>query len=177
MPPCILRKVYVYVHIAPSSGKPLLNLNLPFKFILRRFGGVSWCLEWECCIFQKIDEKSFTSTKTKYKKKLWDILQSSPSPLFLSSLLFPPFLLLFLEGGGGGGEGEKGVWIFYLQVINQGPRGYLQKGLFEREEGQEAGVCEQDQLQNSTQGKDEGDIWSLQRKKKLWVRFWFITIS
>ena len=52
------------VYIAPSSGHELLKFNLPFKLILRRFEVVFWCLEWECCPFQKIDEiqSKFTNT-------------------------------------------------------------------------------------------------------------------
>ena len=51
------------MHISPSRGEPLPNLNLPFKWILSRFK-IFWCLEWECCTFQKIDEKSFKPTNT-----------------------------------------------------------------------------------------------------------------
>ena len=39
------------------------TLICPFK-ILRRFEVVFWCLEWECCIFWKIDGNSFKSTNT-----------------------------------------------------------------------------------------------------------------
>ena len=31
----------------------LVNLNVPFKLILRRFEVVLWCLEWECYTFNK----------------------------------------------------------------------------------------------------------------------------
>ena len=48
--------------IAPSSGHSLLTLNLSFKMILRKFEVVFWCLEWECCTFQKIVENLFKST-------------------------------------------------------------------------------------------------------------------
>ena len=37
---------------------------MPFKFILKRFEVVFWCLEWECCTFWKIDGNSFKSTNT-----------------------------------------------------------------------------------------------------------------
>ena len=59
------RKFYHRVmYIAPSSGHILLNFNMPFKLILRRFEVVFWCLEWECCTFWKIDGNSFKSTNT-----------------------------------------------------------------------------------------------------------------
>ena len=34
-----------FMYIAPSSGEPLPNINLPIKWILRRFDVVFWCLE------------------------------------------------------------------------------------------------------------------------------------
>ena len=43
------------VYIAPSSDHSLLTSNLLFTVILRKFEVVFWCLEWECCTFQKID--------------------------------------------------------------------------------------------------------------------------
>ena len=46
----------------PSSDHSLLTLNLPFEVILRWCEVVFWCLEWECCTFQKIDENSFKSS-------------------------------------------------------------------------------------------------------------------
>ena len=49
------------MYIAPSSGHISLNFNMPFKFILRRFEVVFWCLEWECCTFWKIDGNSLKS--------------------------------------------------------------------------------------------------------------------
>ena len=59
------RKFYHRVmYIAPSSGHISLNLNMLFKFVLRRFEVVFWCLEWECCTFWKIDGNSFKSTNT-----------------------------------------------------------------------------------------------------------------
>ena len=42
------------MYIAPSSGESLLNLNVPFTLILRRFEVVFWCLEWECCTFKRL---------------------------------------------------------------------------------------------------------------------------
>ena len=50
----MLPKIYMYllkVYIAPSNGEPLPNLNLPFKWILRKFEIVFYCLEWECSTF------------------------------------------------------------------------------------------------------------------------------
>ena len=41
-----------FMYIAPSSGGPLPNFNLPFKWILRRFEVVFRCLECECCTFR-----------------------------------------------------------------------------------------------------------------------------
>ena len=59
------RKFYHRVmYIAPSSGHELLSFNFPFKYILKRFKIVLWCLEWECCTFQKIDGYSFKCTNT-----------------------------------------------------------------------------------------------------------------
>ena len=59
------RNVYHRVmYIAPSSGHTVLNLNLPFKVVLRRFEVVFWYLEWECCTFWKINGNSFKSTNT-----------------------------------------------------------------------------------------------------------------
>ena len=51
----LLISVFIHVHVAPSSGRALVNLSLPFELILRRFEVVFWCLEWECC---KIDGNS-----------------------------------------------------------------------------------------------------------------------
>ena len=51
-------------YIAPSSGHELMNLDLPFKLILRRFEVVFWCVEWVCCTFWKINGNSFKSTNT-----------------------------------------------------------------------------------------------------------------
>ena len=61
------------MYIAPSSGHKLLNLDLPFKLILRRCEVIFWCLEWECCTFKKIDGNSFKSTNTisGVSKKSW----------------------------------------------------------------------------------------------------------
>ena len=57
-----LQQIYHRViYIVPSSGHSLVNLNIPFTLILRRFAVVFWCLEWECCTFQKTDENSFKS--------------------------------------------------------------------------------------------------------------------
>ena len=53
-----------FMYIAPSSDHSLLIPNLPFKVILRKFEVVFWCLEWECCTFQKTDENSFKSSNT-----------------------------------------------------------------------------------------------------------------
>ena len=61
MPPKFYDRV---MYIAPSSGNISLNFNMPFKFILRSFEVVFWCLEWECCTFWKIDGNSFKSTNT-----------------------------------------------------------------------------------------------------------------
>ena len=59
------RKFYQRVmNIAPSSGHISLNFNMPFKLILRRFKVVFLCLEWECCLFWKIDGNAFKSTNT-----------------------------------------------------------------------------------------------------------------
>ena len=49
---------------AASSGHISLNFNMPFKFILRRFEVVFWCLEWDCCTLWETDGKSFKSTNT-----------------------------------------------------------------------------------------------------------------
>ena len=54
----------VYMHGSLFSGHALLNLNLPFRFIQRRFEFVFWCLERECCSFWKTDGNSFRSTNT-----------------------------------------------------------------------------------------------------------------
>ena len=42
-----------FICIVLSNVHSLLNFNVPFKLIRRRFEVVSWCLEWECCIFFK----------------------------------------------------------------------------------------------------------------------------
>ena len=44
------------MYIAPSSGHISLDFNMPFKMILRRFEVVFWCLEWECCTFERLGE-------------------------------------------------------------------------------------------------------------------------
>ena len=59
MPPRFYHRV---MYKAPSTGHGLLNLNLPFKLMLRRFEVVFWCLEWECCTFGKIDKNTLRST-------------------------------------------------------------------------------------------------------------------
>ena len=51
MPP---PKFWYNFNTAPSTGEPLLNLNLNFKWILRWFDVVFWCLEWECCTFKRL---------------------------------------------------------------------------------------------------------------------------
>ena len=61
---CSWKFYHRVTYMAPSSGHISLNLNMPFKFILRRFEVVFWCLEWECCTFWKIDGNSFKSTNT-----------------------------------------------------------------------------------------------------------------
>ena len=61
---CPQKFCHRFMYIAPSSGCYLLNRNMPFKLILRRFEIVFWCLEWECCTFQNIDENSFKSINT-----------------------------------------------------------------------------------------------------------------
>ena len=54
---------YRFMYIAPSSDHSMLTPHLPFNVILRKFEVVFWCLEWECCTFQKIyDFSSFKST-------------------------------------------------------------------------------------------------------------------
>ena len=75
-----------FMYLAPSSDCSLLTLSLPFKVILRRFEVVFWCLEWECCIFQEIDENSFKSTYT--------ILQFNST---LSWMYHYPLIRLLLE--------------------------------------------------------------------------------
>ena len=60
-----------FMYRAPSSDHSLITLNLPLKAILRSFEIVFWCVEWECCAFQKIDEQSFISTNT---MALWKII-------------------------------------------------------------------------------------------------------
>ena len=42
------------------------TFKLLFKLILRRFEVVSWCLEWECCTFWKIERNSFKSINSRY---------------------------------------------------------------------------------------------------------------
>ena len=59
-----------FMHIYPSSGHSFVNLNVPFKLILRTFDVAFWYLEWECCTFQKIDENWFKSTNTKFTMAL-----------------------------------------------------------------------------------------------------------
>ena len=61
MPPKFYHRV---MYIASSSGHISMKFNMPFKFILRRFEVVLWCLEWECLTFWKIDWNSFKSTYT-----------------------------------------------------------------------------------------------------------------
>ena len=70
---------YKFMYIAPSSDWSLLTLDLPFKVILRRFKVVFWCLEWECCTFQKIDENSF-KWPSWHPPSLYSLLNS---PVFL----------------------------------------------------------------------------------------------
>ena len=44
---------------APSSGRILLNVNLPFELNLRKSEVVFWCLRGECWPFWKINEWKF----------------------------------------------------------------------------------------------------------------------
>ena len=46
---------FKYIHVASSSGCLLLNLNVVFKLIIRRFEAVLRCLEWECFTFFGIE--------------------------------------------------------------------------------------------------------------------------
>ena len=71
------------MNIAPSRGHILLNLNLPFKLILRRFEVVFWCVEWEWCTFWKIDQWKFIQIHQYYAMAL---------------------MVIMSWGGGGGGE-------------------------------------------------------------------------
>ena len=59
------------MYIALSSGHILLNCNMSFKFILRRFEVVFWCLVWEYCTFWKIDGNSFKSTKYSVSSQIY----------------------------------------------------------------------------------------------------------
>ena len=59
------RKFYHrFMHITPSSVRSLVNLNVPFKLILKRFEIIFWCLEREWCTFEKIDGNSLKSTNS-----------------------------------------------------------------------------------------------------------------
>ena len=92
-------------------------------------------------------------------------LSFSPPPFFSP---FPPFSSIFFFGrGGGGGRGRREYEFSTYKSLTKVPVGISRKDSLSGTEGQETGVCEQDQLQNSTQRKDEGNIWGLQRKKKI----------
>ena len=43
-----------FMYIAPSSGEPLPNLNLPFKWILRRFEVVSDVWSENAALFKRL---------------------------------------------------------------------------------------------------------------------------
>ena len=80
-------------YIAHSSGRSLMNLNLPFKSILRWFEVVFWCLQWECCAFEK-DWWKFIQIRKYYTMALITKLLLSSFPLFLLNIflclsLFP----------------------------------------------------------------------------------------
>ena len=53
------REFYLgFMYTAQSSDHSLLTLSQHFKVNLRRFEVDIWCLEWECCTFQKIGVKN-----------------------------------------------------------------------------------------------------------------------
>ena len=62
-----------FMYIAPSSGEPLPNLNLPLKWILRRFDVVLSCLKSLRMLhfLKQIDEnplKSANTVEPRYKE-------------------------------------------------------------------------------------------------------------
>ena len=57
-----------FMYIAPSSGEPLPNLNLPFKWILWRFEVVSDVWSENAALFNKKYENSFKSTNIQWVK-------------------------------------------------------------------------------------------------------------
>ena len=53
--PTYPRKVYqVYVHGSLFSDEPLPNINLPFKWTVRRFEIVFWCLSENAALFERL---------------------------------------------------------------------------------------------------------------------------
>ena len=89
------RKFYHRVmYTAPSSGHISLNCTMPFKLILRRFEVTFWCLEWECCTFERLVKLHSNSPTLYYgfksKGSLW---YTSLFSLFLIpySFFFPFF--------------------------------------------------------------------------------------
>ena len=85
------------MYIAPSSGHEWLNLNLSLELILMRFEAVFWCLEWQCCTFEQIDEKSFKSTNWYYAMAWKSVRMSWRLEVTGRSVEFFPRSTMYLE--------------------------------------------------------------------------------
>ena len=60
---CLWTHIFTAYDADHSSADQVLDPQMMsyWKGILRRFEVVFWCLEWQCCTFQKIDEDLFKS--------------------------------------------------------------------------------------------------------------------
>ena len=112
---------FTSAHIS-SSDCSLLNLILPFKVILRRIEVVFWCLKWECCTFQKIDENSFKLTNTLYMA-LNKILCYTQCKKYNSSLVSDTgkYFDLHHTSGGGGGGGHFHIYAYWVCAAQETP--------------------------------------------------------
>ena len=110
------------MYIAPSSGEPLPNLDLHFKWILRKVEVVFWCLEWECCLRPPpphpwaIISGSPTESNGVFTKSKRNNCSSRFTEHWISnyvklpSYLHPkPWINFFFFFGGGGGDILCGV--------------------------------------------------------------------
>ena len=79
------------MYIAPSSGHISLNLNMPVKFILKRFQIVFWRLEWNAALFERLMEIHSNQPILDYAALLWQ-KEASDIPSNLS------YLFLYFSG-------------------------------------------------------------------------------
>ena len=103
---CSRKFYHRFMYIPPSSGEPLPSVNLPFKWIVRRFEVVFWCLEWECCTFERLMKfiqihQYYTMALTLISKCKFALIVENVVPLIILTVdirQWLSFLWLAIEG-------------------------------------------------------------------------------